>query len=354
MRFHQFVPVVDPGDAVANHARAIRDLLRAEGVDSNIYCQQVHPSLAGEAFDWRTDPGGPAMYHMAIGSELADHVMGRRDDLVLDHHHLTPTRFFASWDPGLVHGTAWGRRQLPALARRCQLGLADSRYNAEDLLAAGCEVAEVVPILFDPDRFHRPADPDTAARLDAVRGEGGAQWLFVGRIVPNKAQHDLISAFSLFRRDVDPAARLWLVGGASSPAYEAALRGGIEALGLSGAVTLTGPVSQEALTAYYEAADVFVCASEHEGFCVPLLEAMHHRVPIVARALAAVPETLGSAGLLLDDGAPETMAVAVERVLGDEPLRRSLAGEQQARLADFSPQRTRARVLSALSGWISS
>lgn len=352
MRFHQFVPVVDPGDAVANHARAIRDVLMAEGIESHLYCQQAHPTLAAQTRSVSEDRGGPAMYHVAIGSELADHVMGRGDDLVLDHHHLTPTRFFTSWDPGLVHGTAWGRRQLPPLARRCTLGLADSHYNAEDLLHAGCRDVEVLPILFDPERFHRPSDPATAETLDRARDGGGAQWLFVGRVVPNKAQHDVVSAFAVYRRQIDPAARLWLVGGASSPAYETALRGGIAALGLGDAVTLTGPVSQEALTSYFEGADVFVCASEHEGFCVPLLEAMFHRLPIVARAAAAVPETLGAAGLLVEQRSPAHLAMAVERILRDRPLREALAVAQQARLSDFAPERTRRRLLELLAPWI--
>ena len=346
---HQLLPVLDPGDAVSNHALALRAVLRSSGVDSEIFCERTHPNLAHQARSYRDYPGGPAIYHVAIGSRLADWLATRDEPLVLDHHNLTPARFFEVWDPPLVHGTAWGRQQLAQLAPRCVLGLADSRFNELELIEAGCRSTAVVPILFDPSTFDEAADPAAVDQLQTAKAGGGADWLFVGRMVPNKCQHDVIAALAMYRRTTDPAARLWLVGGASSPVYERTLRAAIDALGLADAVTLTGPVAHARLTAHFQQADVFVCLSEHEGFCVPVLEAFSHSLPVVAYRAAAVPETVGEAGLLLSDKSPAMVAAAVGRVLDDERLRQHLVAVGNQRLDHFSLAHSRARFVEAIA-----
>ncbi len=185
-------------------------------------------------------------------------------------------------------------------------------------------------------------DPDRVAEL---RGQPGGRWLFVGRLAPNKRQHLLLAALSVYRRVYDPEARLDLVGGASSPAYEAALRAYSRDLDLGDAVTFTGPVSDAERNARYTAADVFVCLSAHEGFLVPLLEAWHHRLPVVAYDAAAVPETLGDAGLRLSTTAADVVAAAVARVVGDPTVASALRAAGDNRLADYSPARTAATLL---------
>jgi glycosyltransferase involved in cell wall biosynthesis len=112
---------------------------------------------------------------------------------------------------------------------------------------------------------------------------------------------------------------------------------------------MAGSVPAGVLAAHYRAADAFVCLSDHEGFCVPLLEAMHHEVPIVAFASSAVPETLGGGGVVVDDKGPVTVAAAVHRVLGDQPLREALAAAGRARLAELSLERGRARLRAAVA-----
>ena len=174
-------------------------------------------------------------------------------------------------------------------------------------------------------------------------------WLFVGRLAPNKCQHDLIKALAAYRRLYDPQARLHLVGGSSSNAYRTALEAFVDHLDLGEAVFLHGGVSPGALVAHYRAADVFVCLSEHEGFCVPLLEAVHHRLPVVALAEAAVPETVEGAGVLLPAKEPARVAAAVHRVLGDPDLRAALVVAGTARLADFALERTRPVLLDAIA-----
>ena len=208
----------------------------------------------------------------------------------------------------------------------------------------------MVPILLDVAALDAtPPDPATLGRLSRRKGRGGTDWLFVGRLAPNKAQHDLVKAFAAYRRLYDERARLHLVGGSSSHQYEMALTAFVDALGLGDAVDITGPVSAGALTAYFETADVYVVVSEHEGFCVPLLEAMHHRVPIVAYSAAAVPETLGEAGLLLDAKDPYTIASAVDRVVTDAAVRAQLVEAGAERLRAFDIEKSRRKLLAAIA-----
>ncbi len=351
---HQFLPDLQPGDASSNHTLAIQGELRSMGLESDVYSHTTHASLAGRAKPYTSyapAPGGGVerlLYHLAIGSVVADYLLGRPEPLLVDYHNLTPGTYFADWAPPVVYGQTWGRQQLAALAPRTELALADSAFNRSELVEAGYQRATVVPILLDTAAFDREVDDVALRRLQEARAGGGADWLFVGRLVPNKAQHDVVKAFAAYRRAFDPRARLHLVGGTSVPAYEVALRRFVEALGLDGAVELTGPVAAAELTAHYRSADVFVCLSEHEGFCVPLLEAMHHEVPIVAFAAAAVPETLADAGLVLETKAPVHVAAAVDRVVRDERLRSSLAAAGRRRLADFSLERGRALLREAI------
>jgi glycosyltransferase involved in cell wall biosynthesis len=234
------------------------------------------------------------------------------------------------------------------------LGLADSSYNEQQLQRAGFGSTKVVPVLMDFEALDKEADPVTDGRLDAAKAAGGADWLFVGRLAANKCQHLVVRAFAAYRRVYDPKARLWLVGGPRESRYVTALQRYIEALHLSRAVTLTGPVSDATLSSHYRHADVFVCLSEHEGFCVPLLEAMWNGVPVVALGSSAVPETVGDAGVVLPLKANRQpsagiVAAAVHRVLDDSGLRNELTERGRLRVADFSFERTGGRFVDAFS-----
>jgi len=351
---HQFLPDLSPGDAVSGHTLAIQVELRAMGLESEVYSHTTHPSFADRAEPYQRYRGSGGddvrlLYHLAIGSVVADFVLQRPEGLLVDHHNLTPGAFFADWDPPVVYGQSWGREQLQALAGRTELGLADSGFNRSELVEAGYRRTAVVPILFDSSTFEREVDQVALDRLRVAKAAGGADWLFVGRVVPNKAQHDVVKAFAAYRRVFDPLARLHLVGGTSVPAYADAVGRYVDALGLGGAVELTGPVPAGVLAAQYRSADVFVCLSDHEGFCLPLLEAMHHEVPIVAFGATAVTETLGHGGIALDEKAPLTVAAAVDRVLGDDRLRSALVAAGRVRLGDLSLVRSRAALRQAIS-----
>jgi glycosyltransferase involved in cell wall biosynthesis len=344
---HQFIPTLAPRDAIGTHCLNVQQTLRDAGYTSDIYTLETKPEYRKLARSFSTFRGSTRhdtwiLYHSAVGSPVADYVGAREEPLIVDYHNITPSSFFARWEPGVVNLLNKGRRQLERLESRCTLGLADSTFNAAEMQSVGYEDTAVVPILLDTDAL-AAADPDPS-----IKPAGATTWLFVGRLAPNKAQHDLIKALAVYRRLYEPDARLVLVGMSSSDTYETALTEFAAASDLSDAVTLTGPVSPEQLAAYYETADVFVVTSEHEGFCVPLLEAMHHRCPIVAYSAAAIPETLADAGLVLAVKDPFTVASAVHRVITDDALRTQLIEAGDRRLHDFDLDRSKQKLLDAI------
>lgn len=350
---HQFIPTFAPHDAIGNHTRGVRDVLRGLGIRSDIYVDGARGELASECRDYRSFRGDDEptwlLYQASTGSPMGDFLVDRPEPVIVDYHNITPASFFAPWEPHVGAELHAGRRQLAALAPRAVLGLADSEYNRLELDALGYRPSAVLPILLDTADFERAWSTATHDRLRA-ESAGSTSWLFVGRVSPHKAQHDIVKAFAVYRRTYDPGARLRLVGSPASARYLSALGELIGALGLDGVVELVGNVSDADLSAHYRAADVFVVLSDHEGFNVPLLEAMHHGTPIVAYAAAAVPETLGDGGLCLPDKAPTLVAAAVHRVASDGALRAALVAAGRRRLADFDIAVTRARLVELVEG----
>jgi len=352
---HQFVPTLAPRDAVGGHYLAVRDSLRDAGYTSEIYAQEAKEEYRRLARPFRSFEGSRngeptwLMYHSSIGSPVADFVVARREPVIVDYHNITPASFFARWEPYVAGQLALGRRQLAKLAVRASLGLADSAYNAGELRDLEYDRVEIVPILLDVSQLGGDVDEATRDRLERQRSDGGTDWLFVGRVSPNKAQHDVVKAFAAYRRFHDDQARLHFVGSATSHAYETSLRDFVHALGLERAVEFAGSVDDAVKHAYFSCADVYVVCSEHEGFCVPILEAWHHDVPIVAYAAAAVPETLRDGGLLLPSKDPDIVAAAAARVASDRALRDHLVAAGRERLATFSLANSRAALLAAVA-----
>ncbi|MGH9128474.1 MAG: glycosyltransferase family 4 protein [Acidimicrobiales bacterium] len=355
---HQFLPSLAPRDAIGTHTLAVQSILRALGLESEIYADLIHPEVATLARPFRTfrgprrgrGRGELLLYQSSIGSRVADYLCVQPQPKLVNYHNITPAASLTRWEPALADELAQGRRQLVALAPVTLHAVADSTFNESELGASGYASTSVAPIQLDLDQPDPPTDGRCLARLARARARagGGTDLLFVGRVVPNKAQHRLVRALALYRRLYDPRARLHLVGAVTSQAYLRSVRGLVERLGLVNAVDLAGPVSAAGLLAYYRSADVFVCLSDHEGFCLPLVEAMHHRLPIVAYAAAAVPETLGDAGVLIGSRDPLSVCVALARVLGDAELRASMSVGATRRLAELSPARIRAAFEASL------
>ena len=355
---HQFLPALNPHDATGTHTLMLREVLRQAGWRSEIFAEAVHDDLAAEAYKHWMYPehaadGDVALYQFTTSSAVAPYLAELGVPLVLDFHNFTSPELFAGWEPGNVTRAAQAGDDLALLAPDALLGLARSAYSERALQRAGCRRTAVIPVLADYGRVTTEPDARVVGEMRARReAEGGADILFVGRVVPSKAQHELVKALWAYRRLYDPAARLYLVGGTSSYAYSKALYDFADDLGLSGAVRLAGEVSDAALAAYYARADVFLSLSVHEGFGVPLVEAMTAGLPVVARGAGAgaVAQTVGDAGLMLESGDPAYVAAALHRVRTDDALRRTLVGNGRRRAAEFQGAPIGRRFVEALAG----
>ncbi len=352
-RIDQVIPSLASRDAIGGHVVQLRDLLRSRGFESDIFYGNATP----DRLDWglpvsrigdRSSAGRVLLYQLSIGSGVADIFRQRGERKFVNYHNITPADLLEAWVPAVGEEVRWGRAQLRDLAPVTEFAIADSVYNEKELQVAGYRSTTTVPLLVDLEGFAGTPDPDLAARLAAQKEGGGADLLFVGKVSPHKGQHDLVKALAAYRRLYDPNARLHLVGGAISEEYQTALERFITELDLTDAVEIAGSVTHEELIAYYAGADAFVCLSNHEGFCVPLLESMYHRLPIVAYTNTAVPETVQSAGLVLPNKEPVRVAAAIDRVVTDPALRSVLAQAASERVEAFALPRVRAGFASAL------
>lgn len=346
---HQFNPVMSYGDAVGNDAFEMQRLFWASDVRSDLFAWEAKPEVRALVRDWRELERLPKdallLIHHAMGNDVLDEVARLPQRKAIVYHNITPGQYFAGLNEHARTYAEKGREQLRMLASVAEFGFADSEYNRQELEEAGLARTAVVPILYDWEAFDVTPDPAVTRRLADER----TSILVVGQILPQKAVHDAIDAFARYRRR-DPAARLYLVGStAMSASYLDRLRYQVDVAGLGEHVTFTGSVSLEQLVAYYRSSSVLLTLSDHEGFCVPLIEAMRSRLPIVAHAAGAIPETLGDAGILLEEKTPDAVADAIERAVGDQELRSALIERGERRLEDFSRERVRERLVQALA-----
>jgi glycosyltransferase involved in cell wall biosynthesis len=351
---HQFLPSLATGDAIGHHALRLQQVLRESGYDSEIFVETAQPAMRDRCRPYQELAAGPSdwlLYHLSTGSPLAGFLAEQDRRLAVYYHNITPTRYFEFWEPGAAENSRRARQELRKLASVTRFAMANSSCSEAELQAEGYGDTSVVPVLVDFAGYDAPEDRAAATRLRRAAERGGATWLFVGRLAPNKCQHDVIGAFAAYRAVFDPEARLTLIGGRTSPLYHRALGRLVAELGLGGAVELADVVTFPELLAHYRAADVFVSLSQHEGFLVPALEAMHFGVPVVARGATAVPETVGDGGLVLPDevgGDPVVVAAAVHRVLTDQPLRDRLVAAGHARVEHFSAANVGRRFLEII------
>ncbi len=352
-RIDQVIPALASRDAIGGHTMQLRDLLRSRGYRSDIYYGNASADRLGDGMPVNrlgdhSSNGRVLLYQLSIGSGVADVFRQRRERKFVNYHNITPADLVEAWIPTVGEEVRRGRAQLCDLAPVTEFAIADSSFNERELLAAGYRSTTTVPLLIDLEGFDGTPDRALAARLADEKAGGGADLLFVGKVSPHKGQHDLVKALATYRQLYDPKARLRVVGGAISDAYQTAVEKFADELGLGHAVEFAGSVSHEELIAYYGAADAFVCLSNHEGFCVPLLEAMYHQLPIVAYTNTAVPETVQGAGLILPNKEPVRVAAAVDRVVRDSVLRATLAEAAAERVTAFALPRVRDGFASAI------
>ena len=329
-------------------------MLRAMGHESDIFALTIDDDMRGEARPFAEAAAGDGditIFHFALPSPMTEAFARVRGTKVLQYHNITPASFFAAYDPGLFRLAALGRRELATLAGRVDLALGDSEFNRQELAALGFAPTGVMPIAVNTARL-TGAPPRPA--LERILADGLINILFVGRIVPNKRIEDHIRLAEVYKRYVDSYYRFIFVGRYDGlPRYYAQVRALIAQYEmLPDRFWFTGPVPDEDLAAFYRWSDAYVSLSEHEGFCVPLVEAMAADVPIVACAAGAVPETLGGAGLLFSPKDLEVAAELLGSVVYDRDVRAGVLAGQRRRLQDFAPAQIEHRlrhVLESLS-----
>ena len=331
----QFLPNLSYGDAVSNHALWIRDQIRARGWRSDIYVRYIDPRVEHECSIFAPEllqKCDAAIYHHSIGSELTPHLANFTGPKCLIYHNITPAEFIEPYRPEFAPTLRRGREELTELAQHFELSFGVSEFNALELRDHGFANPDILPIAVDPEKWNFPPD----AALMAALQDGKTNILFVGRIAPNKKQDDLVRAFGDYLR-FDPTARLIVVGKAEeNDPYAAHVQEVIRALNLQDSVITPGSISDAQLAACYRTADLFWSMSEHEGFCVPLIEAMWFDVPVFAYRSSAVPETLGSGGLLFtakDDFVQ--LAAAAHLLAQPGHLREAVIAQQRQRRAAY-------------------
>lgn len=336
---HQYHPTITSGDAVSNDCFQRRRAVRAWGLASDLFADQALGGVrdVGTRADLarRARRDDVLLIHHSMGHDAVPQVARVTTRKAVIYHNITPSRYFAGLNEELRRYADIGRQQLGLLAAACDLGIGVSEFDRRELEEAGFRKTVVAPIVVDWVAFETAPDPEVERRLAG----GGTKVLAVGQILPHKGIHDVVAGFARYR-DGDPGARLFIVGStAMSDHYLPRIERQIHDSGAADAITLTGSVSLAALIAYYRCATVLLNLSEHEGFGVPLLEAMRFRVPVIAHAAGAMPETMGDAGLLLSAKAPDDVAAALERVVRDEGLRAELVARGERRVAEFSRER---------------
>ena len=330
---HQVLATLGYGDAIGHEVLGIQRVLRRSGFDSEIYVETADPRLEHLTIDYREMVGRVTaddilIHHFSIGSRASRTAYALPGRMVLVYHNITPPEYFIGVHKDLVKLCFRGRRELTAYIDRCTLALGDSEYNRQELESLGFPSTGVLPVVPDFVHLDQLADRALASQFD----DGYVNVMFVGRVIPNKKYEDVIRAFHAYRTRHNPRSRLLLVGSYSGfERYLEMLQGLIAALKTPD-VHFLGHVRNEELSALYDIGDLFLCASEHEGFCVPLIEAFYKRVPVVAYAATAVPATMDRGGVLYEDKDPRHVARIMDAILGDPAIEEAVLDSQDAAL----------------------
>jgi glycosyltransferase involved in cell wall biosynthesis len=329
---HQVLATLGYGDAIGNEVLGIQRVLRGAGYVSEIFVQTADQRLEDLTLDYldlpaASDPDNILIHHFSIGSRASRVAYALPDRMVLVYHNITPPEYFVGVNKTLVKLCYLGRRELACYKDRCDLALGDSEFNRQELDAIGFPATGVLPVVPDFAHLAGPANYLHAGQYD----DGWVNVLFVGRVIPNKRIEEVIRSFHAYKQWFNPRSRLLLVGSYGGfEKYLSMVQRFVVDIGAED-VHFLGHVANEELTAYYEIADVFLCASEHEGFCVPIVESFHMGVPVLAYAATAVPATMDGAGVLYTDKQPMHVAALIEAIVSDRGLQdRIIAGQYAA------------------------
>ena len=348
---HQIAAGFAAGDAISLEALALRDLCRELGVASEIYvpAERIAPdcrSAVRPLADYRPGAGELLIFHYSIQSPATEAFRRSPARKVVVYHNVTPADYFRAFDEPLAAQLAAARVELAEVAQAADAVWADSAFNAAEVAALGVRGVRVFPLLFSDRAFAGPPDPAAQGRWSGP----SKKILFVGRMAPNKCVEELIEAFAWYHKRLERRSELILVGSERScPRYFAMLRMFAAELDLM-AVSFVRYASPAGLVAYYEGSDLFMTTSRHEGYCLPVVEAMFKGVPVLARQTGGVPEAMDGAGVMFDEASPQELAGLMHRMMSDPALRGEVLASQQARIQRLRARPVREELQALLAG----
>lgn len=340
---HQFHTHVFHRDAIGENTLALQEGLIKLGYNSYIFCESREDELKDRVMPFKyysqfSSPHNVLVIHYCFKTPLLRELLSLPDRKILVYHNITPAKFFENFSPRSAKESSQAREDLKMLIGKVELAVGVSKFNLLELQRLGFENGAVIPILRNFKQNGLFPDP---AIIRKFKREGWANWLFVGRITPNKKQEDLIKTFYYYCKYINPHSRLVLVGNAEGMEfYLKYLQKLASYLGIRKNVVFTGSVSESELTAYYNVADLFIIMSEHEGFCVPVLEAIAAGIPVLAYDSSAIGETLGGCGVLLKEKKFPQISEMANYILRNPEFRKRLVEKQSERLQEFSSEKT--------------
>lgn len=351
MPVHQFLTSYAYGDAIGNEVLAIRDFLRANGIESEIFTQHFHPRTAHQVrnyqeYDRFSDPANTVIYHFSIGSPVTKKFLRLADRKVIIYHNITPHHFFLDFHRGLAKDCFKGRLELKSLADKVDLALGDSEYNRSELVAAGFKRTGVLPLVMDFDKF----DLEPLPVLRELFADGKHNLLYVGRIIPNKKVEDVIKTFYFYQKYFHADSRLFIVGEYRGfERYLAALQSLAGKLNVRN-ILFSGHIPLAEVVSYFKLAHLYLHLSEHEGFCAPIPESFHLGIPVVAFAGGAVAETMNHGGVLVREKDLLQVAALCHEILSRPQLKKKILAGQEKALAKYRRQVTGQVLLEYLRG----
>lgn len=356
MKIIQLLPTISFGDAVSNDAIAIKNVIKELGYNTNIYAENIDrrlPKKTAEFVDYmpKLKKEDIIIYHGSTGTDLNYNLKKYISKKIMIYHNITPPEHFKKYNINAYKLTLDGVNGIKNLSESIDYCLAVSDFNKSNLIDMGykCPI-DVRPILIPFDDYKKTPNKEVINKYK----DDWVNIVFIGRIAPNKKQEDIIKIFHYYKTFINKKSRLFIVGSYNGMEnYYNRLESYVKILGTED-IHFTGHIKFDEILAYYNIADIFLCMSEHEGFCVPLVEAMFFNIPIVAYNSSAIPYTLNNSGILLDDKSPELAAQIIDRVINDSDLKKHILKTQQERLEDFSYSKVKNMFISYLNKFINS
>ncbi|WP_027396830.1 glycosyltransferase family 4 protein [Anaerovibrio lipolyticus] len=335
MKIIQIAHALTKDDAASRQLINMDSMFRELGYDTAMYAHKVDSQL-GDAVQtmevFQAEKEDIVIYHMTTGTSFNDWVAKYPQKIVMYYHNITPAKFFF----GNAWGSWWkcikGRRQLKKIVKNTFFSWAASEYSRKELEELGLKHTKELSIAVEPEKYthYEPIQEMLDKYNDDV-----TTLLMVGRGVPHKKLDEAIAAIAWYKENISEKIRLVLAGNIK-PSYGKKLHKMVQQLKVDENVIFTGKISNEELCTWFRITAGVLSLSEHEGFCVPLVEGMIFEKPVFAYACSAVPETLGNAGVLIQDKSPKNIATIIHDVLEDENKLAELFKGRKQRLEELS------------------